>query len=141
MFKGLYRWIGIVMLVAAIFGGIVAYNMWNKDHADASEMPAIAISAADLYKAFETDEAKANAMYVGKVVEVTGEVSEVKSDSITQVFLTFPDAMMGGITIGIDARYTEGISSLKPGATATFKGFCSGYLTDVVLKDGILIQP
>lgn len=141
MFKGLYRFMGLLMLAAAIGGGIFAYNMWNKDHADASDLPGIAISAGDLYKAFESDEAKANAMYVGKVVEVTGEVSEVKSDSITQVFLSVPDAMMGGITIGIDARHTEGIASLKPGTTATFKGFCSGYLTDVVLKDGVLIQP
>lgn len=141
MFKGLYRFSGVLMLAAAIGGGILAYNMWNKEHADASDMEGIVITASDLYKAFESDETKANATYVGKVVEVTGEVSEVKSDSITQVFLSVPDAMMGGITIGIDARHTDGISALKPGSTATFKGFCSGYLTDVVLKDGVLIQP
>lgn len=134
------NWVKIILAVVLLGGiasGIVAYTMWNKDHADASQMEGIPVTAEALYKAFESDEAGANAKYVGKVVEVSGTVSEVKSDSLTQVILSFPDAMFGGVLIGIDPRHVDEVKSLKNGDQATFKGFCSGFLTDVVIKDGV----
>jgi hypothetical protein len=139
MNKNLKRFLLILILVAFI-GGVVAYRMWNKPHADASDEKGIPLTAQVLYTAFETNEQKANASYVGKVVEVTGEISEISVDSLTKVTLTFPTAVMGGVIVSIDQRHKSDVSSLKKGDLATFKGFCSGYLMDVIINDGVLVK-
>jgi len=75
------------------------------------------------------------------VVEVSGTVSEVNDqDSILFVNLTYPEAMMGGVQITVDSRSMESAKNLKEGDNATFKGFCNGYLMDVVVKDAVLIK-
>jgi hypothetical protein len=131
----------IIAVVAILSGAYVAYKMWNKPHADAAEMEGIKVSAAELVGAYETDEAAANSKYLSKVVEVNGTVSEVNiQDSLTFVNLTYPEAMMGGVQVTVDQRSVEDAKKLKEGDNATFKGFCNGYLMDVVVKDAILIE-
>jgi hypothetical protein len=131
----------IIAVVAILSGAYVAYKMWNKPHADAAEMEGIKVSAAELVGAYETDEAAANSKYLSKVVEVNGTVSEVNiQDSLTFVNLTYPEAMMGGVQVTVDQRSVEDAKKLKEGDNATFKGFCNGYLMDVVVKDAVLIE-
>jgi glycerol uptake facilitator-like aquaporin len=140
MNRKIWKIVAAIAFIGAIIGGIVAYTMWNKDFEDAMSQDGIKVTADQLYKAFETNEAEANKTYVGKVVEVSGTVSEVQTDSIQRVVLTFPDAMMGGIVINIDKRHPEGIDELKTGDQATLKGFCSGFLMDVQLIDAGLVK-
>jgi hypothetical protein len=131
----------IIAVVAILSGAYVAYRMWNKPHADATDLPGIKVNASELVGAFETDETAANAKYLSKVVEVSGTVSEVNDqDSILFVNLTYPEAMMGGVQITVDSRSMESAKNLKEGDNATFKGFCNGYLMDVVVKDAVLIK-
>lgn len=130
-----------VLLVGGAIGGVVAYRMWNKPHADASEMEGVKVTADVLYKAFESNEQQANSTYVGKVVEVTGTVGDIeKSDTISRVMLTFPDAMMGAVRVTLDTRHLKDADAVKSGDQATFKGFCNGYLMDVEVKDGVLVK-
>jgi hypothetical protein len=140
MNKKVLKIVAAVVLIGGLIGGIVAYQMWNKDFEDAMSQDGIKVTADQLYKAFETNEAEANKTYVGKVVEVSGTVSEVQADSIQRVVLTFPDAMMGGIVVNIDKRHPEGIDELKAGDQATLKGFCSGFLMDVQIIDAGLVK-
>lgn len=132
---------GVIAVVAILSGAYIAYKMWNKPHADATDLPGIKVSASELVSAFENDEAAANAKYLSKVVEVSGSVSEVNDqDSILYVNLTYPEAMMGGVQLTVDTRSKEAAKKLKEGDNATFKGFCNGFLMDVVVKDAILIE-
>jgi hypothetical protein len=139
MNKNLKRFLLILILVAFI-GGVVGYRMWNKPHADASDEKGIPVTAEVLYTAFESNEQQANASYVGKVVEVSGEISEITTDSLPKVTLTFPTAMMGGVIVSIDERYKNDIKALKIGDQATFKGFCNGFNMDVRINDGVLVK-
>ncbi|MCB0820440.1 MAG: hypothetical protein KDC13_07440 [Bacteroidetes bacterium] len=135
------KYILIVLVVVAASGAFIAYKMWNKPHADAAEMPGIPVTAKVLVEAFETDEAAANTTYLSKVLEVSGTVSGVKTDdSLTFVSLTYADAMMGGVQVTVDPRSADEAKQLKEGEQATFKGFCNGYLMDVVIKDAVLIK-
>ncbi len=140
MNRKIWKIVAAIAFIGAIIGGIVAYTLWNKDFEDAMSQDGIKVTADQLYKAFETNEADANKTYVGKVVEVSGTVSEIQSDSIQRVVLTFPDAMMGGIVVNIDKRHPEGIDELKAGDQATLKGFCSGFLMDVQIIDAGLVK-
>jgi hypothetical protein len=130
----------IIAIVALLSGSYVAYRMWNKPHADATDLPGIKVNASELVGAFEANEDSANAKYLSKVVEVSGTVAEVNDqDSILYINLTYPEAMMGGVQITVDSRSMETARNLKEGDNVTFKGFCNGYLMDVVVKDAVLI--
>lgn len=141
MKKNFIKWILAIVLVGAAAGSFVAYKLWNKEHADASETEGIKIDAQRLLKAFQTNETSANATYIGKVVEVSGEIGEITGDSIPKVILSVPDEMMEGIVISFDKRHAADASKLKTGERVVVKGFCSGYLTmsGVIVNDAVLM--
>lgn len=125
--------IPIVILIAAIIGGTVAYRMYNKPHRDiASEDAAFSLTANELFDAFEENEADANAKYLDQVVEVTGEVAEVTENSAGQAVITITaaNAMLGGVSATMQEA---GGVNISEGETATVKCRCTGYLMDVIL--------
>jgi hypothetical protein len=131
----------VIGLIAASIGGFVAYKMWNKPHADASEMEGIKVTAIDLYKAFETNEQQANTTYVGKVLEISGAVAEIENtDSIARVIFSVPDATFGSVRVSIDKRHLDDVKSLVPAQNIVVKGFCSGFLSDVEIRDGVIVK-
>ena len=130
-----------ILLIGGSVGGFLAYRMWNKPFEDVSDMDGIPVTAEALYTAFESNEQQANSTYVGKVVEVTGTVGDIeKSDTISRVMLTFPDAMMGAVRVTLDSRHLADAEAVKTGEQATFKGFCNGFLMDVEVKDGVIVK-
>jgi len=136
----------LLLFVVIGIGVFVAYTMYNKPHADVSELEGEAVSAEALYAAFEQDEAAAMAQYAGanKVIEVSGIVSEVTEESNNLfVELAVPDAMIGGVRVTVDPRYAANVKALPAGAEVSFRGLCAGYidLTGVIVKDGVLLTP
>lgn len=122
----------IAALLLAVVGGGVGYYMWNKPHQDiASATSDVTISANELLTAFQTGEEAANAKYLDKIVEVSGEVREVgQTEGKTVVRLNAGDSM-DGVTCELDSNPKR--TDFKPGDQVTFKCTCSGFLMDVVL--------
>ncbi len=123
----------VIVLVIATIGGAVTFYLYNKPHRDvASEEAAHTLTADALFDAFDADEVGANALYLDKVVEVTGEVAEVTENGAGQavITLTAANAMMGGVSATMQQ---PGKVSVIPGQTATVKCRCTGYLMDVIL--------
>ena len=124
------------LLAVGIIGGVVAYKMYNKPHRDIdAEKPVAALTANQLFDAFDADEAAANASYLDKVVEVSGTIDEVAEDSEgnTLVILAADNAMMGGVSATIDPNVGE--FSAEAGAEVTLKGRCTGMLMEVVMTN------
>lgn len=123
--------IGLMIVVATI----VAYKMYNKPHRTVDDEEALVVSAVQLFDDFEQNESEANKKYLDKVVEVTGRISEVSTnmDNKPIVVLETDNSMFG-------VRCTMSGSSLtaQEGSLATIKGICTGYLSDVVITNGIL---
>ena len=119
----------------AIAGLSVGWLMYNKPHADLNEMEAAhRLPAAELYAAFEADEAAANARYLDQIVAVSGEVAEVTEgqDGTLIVMLREPAGMFG-VSCAFQPEPAATAKSLQPGQTVTIKGQCSGMLMDVNL--------
>jgi hypothetical protein len=142
MRKNVVKWMVAAVLIAGIAGVYIAYNQWNKEHADASDVAGIKVSAQELLKAYQTNEQDANAKFVGKVVEVSGEIAEISGDTLPKIIVAVPDEIMEGIVISIDKRYTSDVANLKAGDKAVFKGFCSGYLqlSGVIVNDAVVVK-
>jgi hypothetical protein len=91
------------------------------------------IAATQLLQSFETNEADANALYLDKILMVSGTVESVTEDSLgISVYLKDSDAM-AGIMCSFDKDYRQA-SALQKGLPVTVKGICTGYLMDVVLN-------
>jgi len=120
------------LLVGACVAGVV---MWNKPHRNAASEDAMPVTAVGLFKEYTANETTANAKYLNKNLEVTGQVAslDTNQDGAVAVILQTDD-IMSGIMCTMHDRNV----AVKAGETVTIKGFCSGYVSDVKLTDCVL---
>ena len=123
--------VGIVVMI------FVAYRMYTKPHRSMKREKGIEVSAVQLFDAFAQNEASANATYLDKVLEVTGKVSEIgiNLDKKPIIMLETNDMFFG-----IRCTMADSLLAIEPGSTVTIKGICTGYLSDVVLTSGIIVE-
>jgi hypothetical protein len=121
----------IGLLLALVAGGAYGLYLWNKPkRTSASEEATASLTAAALYAAFSADAAAANAKYLDKVVEVSGNVSAVETSTKGIVTLTLDtDDPMAAIT----CTFSPGASiTAAAGQSITLKGICSGIQGDMM---------
>ncbi len=128
----------ILLLIAAVGGGI-GYYQWNRPmQSSADQKAALAISALDLEKAYTNNEENANTTYNDKIIEVTGKVSQIsKETDKTSVFLETSNPMA---SINCEFEKTANTSNIKIGDNVSIKGKPTGILSDVVLVQCVLNQ-
>ena len=129
-----YLWL---VLLLAVLGGGYGYYQYNRPVASLEDKEAdVILSAPDLLKAFESNEAEANKNYLDKVIEVKGEVTKIEADSTKKsVYLNTGNEMSAVICEMEAGADTEG---LTPGSSVVVKGKCTGYLMDVVLVQSVI---
>lgn len=99
------------------------------------------IDSYDLINFFKTDQSKANASLVEKVIEVEGVVENIsylnnrhtillKSESFSQSFVMCDMSPMG----------KQQITKITKGDTIALRGVCKGYLLDVIMLNCIPID-
>lgn len=130
-------------IIAAIFFTLllgtagVAWYVFFKPHRSLSDSRVTRVAADSLYIAFQQDETKANAAYLDKALEVSGTIAGIETNQQGQtVLLLDAGDPMGGVACTL----SEPSAGLVKGSRVVVRGFCSGYLTDVVLRDGILVH-
>jgi tRNA_anti-like len=128
----------IVLAIGLVVGLAVAAYMWNKPKKTADDEKPVAVLTADsLLNQFATDEAAAWAKYKGdKVIQVSGKISDITSDSLTTVLIETSDLMaVINCTMAKDQVITK-----KVGDQIEIKGICAGYNMDVELSQCVLVQ-
>lgn len=128
-----------VVVLGALAAGSYALYVYYKPHRDVTKEKGVQLSAQNLYDAFKTNEADANAKYLDKAIELTGEVGAVSKnqDGNTVVDFKTNDPM-----VVINCTFKTDPGTLTPGQTITFKGICTGYIPDanVVINEGVLVK-
>ena len=127
--------LSILLIAVAGFG--YAYYIWNKPARDVSNEEGIKITSVAIYDSFSTNEQSANAHYLNKAIEVTGKVNDVKKNQAgeTVVYLESSDPVFG-----VNCTFKRDPGAIAKGSEITFKGICTGYLSDVILNEGVLIK-
>jgi len=135
---------GIISIIAAIiFLGI--FGVWyyvfdysKTHHRNVENENAIAVTAVQLVKDYQTDEPTANERYLNKALQVKGEIVKMDKDQ------------SGNTTITLKSGdpFSNVFCTLKPNNSFTItdsvivvKGICSGFLSDVVLNGAIVVRP
>ena len=127
-------------LIAVVLGvvGVWFFVFYAPTHfkRDVADEKGIPLTAAALVKAYQENEPNANALYLDKPLEIKGEIGETKLDQVgnTTLSLKSEDAFAS-----VFCTLKKADTSFKPGQTVTVKGICTGFLSDVVLKDAIIV--
>ncbi len=123
-----------IVLVIAIIGALVGYYMYNKPVSGLeNETPAFTMKADELFTSFESDEASANKKYIGKIIQVSGNVQSVNHDEDGKTSYTLQTAGgMFGVICRIDSLNSN-VLGVSVGQSISMKGECTGMLMDVVL--------
>jgi tRNA_anti-like len=129
MKKKIGRMAGWVSLLVIIIAGLFIYRAWNQPHRSAETETTVAVNAPQLAAAFEKDETSANKQYLGQAVEVSGTVDGISVNQQNKPVLVLRGTDMSGVQCSL----LKEAPGLKKGDAVVIKGFCSGYLTDVVM--------
>lgn len=135
--RKLFYTIIISVAVAGAIAALAFYAIFFKSHRSIDNEQAISVTAVQLFSDFVANEQDANKRYLDKAVEVTGKITEITSnmERHTVVALATDDILFGVRCTLLDAQ-----TSLQPGDTVRIKGICKGFLSDVIITNGILNQ-
>ncbi len=129
----------LILVLVGIGGGLY---MYFKPHPNLENQSAdFEISSSELFTAFENDEAAANAQFLNALIEVAGEVSEVKPQDdggYTLVLSSGND--MFGVNCAFLPEDAQGLEGLSAGNQVRIKGICAGMLMDVNLSRCVLLS-
>jgi len=132
----------LLALIVLIFGIAAYLFVFHKPHKNTFNLKAeYTISARELLNEFETDENSANTKYLGKIIQLEGEIVTVKN-ILGSYEISFIDELFG-VTCMVDSVYavqqTVKLEQLKVGDNIAVKGQCNGYLTDVKLDRCVVL--
>lgn len=126
-------WIGILLLVLAAAG--YAWHLYDMPHRSAAgEEAAVTISADTLYHQYQADEHSADQKYMGKVISVTGRLTNIQHSGNSVIWILSTQPGGGGVNCQLFAG-TKVDPEPKTGDPVTVKGRCTGFLMDVNLSD------
>lgn len=127
----------ILIALALVVGiGLYAWKEYQRKPMGADALVAKeTLSAADLLKAFQADEAAATAKYVGtteQAIDVSGAIRAMEpvEGAKVNVVLETGDALAGVVCEFAEADVPK---DWRAGAAVNVKGICTGMLLDVVL--------
>ncbi|MDO6430702.1 hypothetical protein Q4E93_08890 [Flavitalea sp. BT771] len=138
--KRKFFWWGILLLLLLAAGW--GYYQYQRPHQSAAgETANVTIGADSLYGQYARDEKSCDAKYLGKVVEVSGRLSEVQQSGQSEVWILSTGAAgTGGVNCQLFPGEKVPEPHPKPGDQVTVKGRCTGFLMDVNLSDCTVIK-
>jgi hypothetical protein len=126
-----------VLILSITSSFVVGYFMWNKPQRKVENEEGIKISAAQLVKDYQANEAEANKKYLDKAIEVSGTVTALKNnqEGSSTVTLASDDAFTG-----VFCTLKNKPGKITSGSHIIIKGICSGMLTDVRLREAVIVN-
>lgn len=134
------KWLlGAFSLFVVVILGLWFFIFYKPTHfkRNVANEKGIVITAPAIVKAYLENEATANTAYLDKSVEIKGEITEIKSDQSGNTIITLKS---DDATAGVLCTLKTPDNRYKVADSITIKGICTGFLSDVVLKDAIIIN-
>lgn len=124
------------VLLLAVLAVFIGYNLFNKNVKHlANSKTDLTISATDLIKKFETNEAAANKEFLGEktdfIITVSGPVKEVIKDETGAYTVVLGDSTTSSsVRCSLDPLQNQQAASLKTGSSISIKGAITGFMKD-----------
>ena len=123
----------VILLLPGIgFGvwkGLSEYNRTNEDLVNVKAD--INILAVDLIRDYEAGDSIANQKYLGRIVEITGNVKKVERDEQGYYTVIMGDtSSLSSVRCSMDTTHNEDAAHLTAGSSAIMRGACTGFNKD-----------
>lgn len=130
-------WLVFFLAVGGILAGLYMYNLQDKDLRKVK--PDFIMTASELQRAFENDEADAGSKYINRIIEITGEIESVKpGENQTLVITLKTENPLSAVSCTMQA---ESITpEFDAGDQVSLRGQCSGFLMDVLMNNCTVIN-
>ena len=130
------------ILVLALIGAAGTYYyafVYSKNRKfDMVNAEAMTIEANALVKAFQENETEANKNYLDKVLLISGTISATDQTQTGDRTLTLSsEDPFAGVMVTLDS--TEA-AAINMNDKVTVKGFCKGFLSDVVITSAVIVK-
>lgn len=128
----------LIVLLLGVIGAGVGYYLYNKPVASLEHKKAdLEITAAGLIEAYEADEKAADSIYLGKIIAVSGKITEITNEEGKLKINLETSNPIALIICEMEAGVNA--DPLKAGDEIKIKGLCSGYLSDVILVQSTIV--
>jgi Cu/Ag efflux protein CusF len=129
----------VIVLLVIVAAGLYGLYLYQKKPLDTHQHVAdYELSAIDLTREFNADEARASSKFADKIVSVTGVAKEVERKSLT-VFLKGSDQLTM-VSCSFYVADSSQLAGIHEGDIISVKGKCTGKLSDVVLNNCTLLK-
>lgn len=119
----------VIILIAVAWYGYKEYSRTHKDLLHAN--PDFVLSSAQLISEYETNDSSANSIYIGKIIEVSGNVKKVEKDEQGFYTIVLGDSLsLSAIRCSMDTAHQQDAAVLVQGSSASVRGACTGYNKD-----------
>jgi hypothetical protein len=123
---------GMLFIIVAGIGlwkGIDLYNEKNPDLLNVKTD--IKISATDLIHQYKSNDSTANQIYLGKVIEINGNIRKIEKDEKGYYTVMLGDTGdLSSVRCSIDTAHNEDAAHLKEGSSVILRGNCTGFYKD-----------
>ena len=131
--------------IGAIIGLAVVIYLFNMPHRDVvGEEASIKVAAIELVANFLDDEAVANQKYIDNVVEISGTVQSVRTDSQRQTVIMLKEASQkAAISCSFTPETSEDVEGIVEGSFVTIKGIVRAgatYDADMDLYEHVVVE-
>lgn len=132
------RSLALIAVILLAVAGLAWWYVWNKPHRDVRNESSVSISADSLFVKYNSDETDANKQFLDKAISVHGVVQQIISNQQgQQVILLETGDPIATVSATLKDQPTR---QLKNGDHITVKGICSGFASDVVLRECIILS-
>ncbi len=134
-----------IVLSFLLLGIVMGFGTWYyvfvysaNHHRSAANEHTIDIAADQLVTEYQLNEAASNAKYLNKALKIVGEVTEVNKNQEGKTTITIKS---NDAFANVFCTLQSAITTLpKVGSKICLKGFCTGFLSDVVIIDAIVVN-
>jgi hypothetical protein len=127
----------VVVVLGAVNIWYYAFQYSKTHHRDVANEMGMLVTSAQLVKDFQSNEKAANLKYLNKAIEVKGELLQENKDQSGNITLTLKS---GDPFSNIFCTLKPGLSLPVKGSVVVVKGVCTGFLSDVVLNNAIVVK-
>lgn len=144
-YKKWWFWV-IVVLVLIIGAAGSGDESSNSNESSGTEQAAeeqetaLVVSAVDLYAAYEANEISADETYKGKLVIVTGKISDIGKDILDKPYITLEaENPFLNVQCMLADEATAEAGTASVGSSVTLQGRVSGKTGNVLVRDCLFV--
>ena len=129
----------LLFLIGGAGAGWYGYKEYNRTNKDLENVKAdFSLASNDLIKEYKANDSLADKKYLGKIIEVSGNVKKIEKDDTGYFTIILGDTTsLSSVRCSIDTVHQQDAAELKEGSSAILRGACTGFKKNELLGEDL----